>query len=294
MNTHPERETVADAVVVGVDSKTSQQTVDWAAAQAVAEGRPVVLAHATGSLGTVGTTWLQYDDPATSRPLQEMAQQGEDIVRPVADRLREAHPELDVRTLVVAEDPALELLELAKTAHLLVVGSRSSWLTHLVPIWRLGARTSRHAACSVVVVPSRKATVVQRGVLVGTDASPRSHAALVFAYRYASQHHLPLTVVRATRATGQGLDHERRMLAEATSGLSENYPDVSVQQTVVHGWPARTLLDMAENMHLLVVGQHHALGAYESPVGHVRSTLVDRAVCPVAVVPQASAAGVSG
>jgi nucleotide-binding universal stress UspA family protein len=294
MNRHPQREMAAGAVVVGVDSKTSQQTVEWAAAQAGAEGRPLVLAHATGALGTVGTTWLQNADPATSRPLQEMAKQGDDVVRPIAERLRHTHPDLEVRALVVADDPGLELLELAKAAHLLVLGAHSNWFTRVVPLWRLGARASQRAACPVVVVPSYKATVVRRGVLVGTDASPRSRAAVEFAYGYASQHHLPLTVVRVTRSDGQGPDHENRMLAEAIGGLSEDYPDLAVQQTVVKGWPSRTLLDMSEEMHLLVVGRHHALTAYESPVGHVRSTLVDRASCPVAVVAPASTADLPG
>jgi len=46
--------------------------------------------------------------------------------------------------------------------------------------------------------------------------------------------------------------------------------------------------------HLLVVGRHHALGAYESPAGHVRATLMDGCLCPVAVVPEVSTADVSG
>ena len=109
---------------------------------------------------------------------------------------------------------------------------------------------------------------------------------LDFAFDHASRHRLPLTVVHASRdATGTEEADRQRWLAESLSGHSERYPDVYVSTVLVHARPARTLLRVASTMNLLVVGQHTPVGLHEPPVGHVRSSIVDRCPCPTAVVP---------
>jgi nucleotide-binding universal stress UspA family protein len=93
-----------------------------------------------------------------------------------------------------------------------------------------------------------------------------------------------LTVIRH----GEDVDAAQRRLAEVTAGFGEQYPDVHVTCEVRRGRPAHELVSAAAQMNLLVVGRHQRTGLTHSPVGHVRSGVVDRAHCPVAVVPVSS------
>jgi nucleotide-binding universal stress UspA family protein len=136
-----------------------------------------------------------------------------------------------------------------------------------------------------VVVPDYNAGTVRQGVLVGVRVDQPEDAVLEFAYRYASIHDLPVTVAHASADKDRGEDDLRRELAEAVSGYAERYPDVWAHTLLLPGRPVSRLLSLAERMHLLVVGQHRPTGLHESPFGHVRSSVVDRAPCPTAVVP---------
>lgn len=279
---------VRGAIVVGVDeSDAGGQAVDWAADQADLEGCRLVLMHATGSLGTAGTTWLDSADPATSPVLQAMERDGLAVVSAATVRVRTRHPDLRVELLVQAEDPAIELRNLADQAHLIVVGSRGRGPVRHLPTMQVGTRVSRKAACPVVVVPQHDVKSPWKGVLVGADLTERSDSVLRYAYRQASLRGLPLTVTHFTKdRRDTGLEEAKRLLSEAVSGLAEEFPDIHVQLQLQPGSPSGQLLRDADRMHLLVIGQHHALRPYEAPIGHVRTGIVDRATCPVAVVPQ--------
>ena len=185
------------------------------------------------------------------------------------------------------EDAVAELVHLSRTARLVVVGSRGHGISRSIPTAQVGTWLARRTACPVVVVPDYNPTTVREGVLVGVRAGEDAHEVLEFAYHYASVHDLPLAIVHAAGHQPDADEEQelRRLLAEARSGLSERYPDVWVHDMVLSGRPVRKLLDLAERMNLLVIGQHHATGLRESPFGHVRSSIVDRSPCPTAVVP---------
>lgn len=150
-----------------------------------------------------------------------------------------------------------------------------------VDAW-VGART----ACPVVVVPRRRRRV-GRGVLAGVDLHEHSAEVLDFAFRHASLRGLPLTVLACARHDHEVAEDERR-LSEVTAGYRERFPDVDRTREVRHGRPAHELVRAAAQMDLLVVGRHHPTGFTHSPLGHVRGGMVDRARCPVAVVPVSS------
>jgi len=285
MTTQRRTPAVKGAVVVGVDaSRAGTQAVDWAAHQAALEHRGLVLVHATGTLGTTGTTWLDSADPDRSPGIAMILQEGAAVLSPAVRRVCERHPELDVDTYVATEDPAPELRRLTDDAHLLVVGSRGGSLLRHLPTWQVGARVAGRAACPVVVVPAHDTEVVRQGVLVGADLSNRAGPVLRFAYRLASLHEQPLTVVHLARERHDQVDAER-FLAESVAGMREEFPDVHADLRVLHGSPAARLVRMADRKHILVVGRHHQLGTYETLVGHVHASVVDRSPCPVAVVP---------
>ena len=243
------------------------------------------MVNATGSLGTAGTTWLNLVDPATEPTLVDLEKHGQAVLTRAIARVGLRHPTLSPVPVVAMEDPAPELLHLSRTAHLLVVGSRGHGVSRSIPSGQVGTWLAHRTACPVVVVPDFSPETVRRGVLVGVPTTPDAFAVLDFACHHASVHDLPLTVVHAAKGTPGSDDDGRRWLAEVMGGLGERYPDVWINAVLTPGRPARTLLRMAERMHLLVVGQHQATGLHRSPFNRVRSSIVDRSPCPTAVVP---------
>ena len=285
---HTEPQLPAGAVVVGYDeTDVASRALDWAADLADKESRPLVVVHATGSVGTAGTTWLNVADAATEPTLIGTEKQGQVLLAKAIAHVAERHPSLGAVPLVAIEDTVAELVRLSHTAHLVVVGSRGHGLSRSIPSGQVGTWLARRTSGPVVVVPDYNPTTVREGVLVGVRAGEDAHEVLEFAYHYASVHDLPLAIVHAAGHQPDADEEQelRRLLAEARSGLSERYPDVWVHDMVLSGRPVRKLLDLAERMNLLVIGQHHATGLRESPFGHVRSSIVDRSPCPTAVVP---------
>lgn len=283
---HSDPHLSAGAVVVGIDrTPVAGLALDWAADHAAKEGRTLVVVHATGSLGTAGTTWLDHADALTEPALIEMQRQGEALVAEATDRIVARHPSLSVTPLVVMEDAAPELVHLSSTASLVVTGSRGHGISRSVPTGQVGTWLAKRTSCPVVVVPDHNLGTVRQGVLAGVRVDQPEEAVLEFAYRYASVHDLPVTIAHASRDVVHDEEELRRELAEVASGYAERYPDVWAHTLLLPGRPVRKLLDLADRMHLLVVGQHHPTGLHESPFGHVRSSIVDRSPCPTAVVP---------
>ncbi|WNB87260.1 universal stress protein [Cellulomonas sp. ATA003] len=109
-------------VVVGVDgSPSSLAAADLAAREAVLRDCPLALVHVRptiaspygrGSVVLPPLSAWDTEDPAHT------AAQG------LVDRLRERHPGLDARLVLIDDDPARALADRSRTAALLVVGSR--------------------------------------------------------------------------------------------------------------------------------------------------------------------------
>ena len=67
--------------------------------------------------------------------------------------------------------------------------------------------------------------------------------------------------------------------------MSEKYPDVHVTTRVAKGYPDEVLVGLGERMDLVVTGTHHASRTRRAVFGSVSIDVVERATCPVAVVP---------
>jgi nucleotide-binding universal stress UspA family protein len=77
----------------------------------------------------------------------------------------------------------------------------------------------------------------------------------------------------------------RRLLAEALSGWSTQFPDVKVTLEVRHTLDqSRTLVDASSGAGLVVVGSHRRSDLHGVLLGSAAYALVHRAACPVAVV----------
>ena len=291
------------AVVVGVDgSEHSDRAVAWAADQAHRESRTLILVHATGNVRGAGNA-----DAHAGRVREELSVAGQELLDRAAAQVSRRLPDLRVQTAVQGADARQTLLELSQDAALLVVGSRGHGPVRSALLGSVSVGLARHSTCPVVVVRPHNPGLVRRGVLVGTDGTADAAPVLEFAYRHASEHDLPLTVLHSvwdtvatvtdphlTSLSEPGLEDAHVRLAESVSGFAEKFPDVHVQQVVARGLPAATLLALADRMELVVVGRHQRSGLGNVLLGSVAASVVEHATCVVAVVPVETVPGRPG
>jgi nucleotide-binding universal stress UspA family protein len=275
-------------VVVGVTGTASSgSAIRWAADQAVARGVPLVLVHAVATSQT-GTD-AAWDDAIA-------AGAGELLAREAA-RVGVDHPGLDIRTEVEAQTPGRALTRRSATAHLVVVGTRRTTPARRVFSGSLAYQVVAGAHCPVAVVPPDTPAPENR-VVVGADGSPESVVAVRAGAREADRLGAVLQVVHAWREPAvlasvgwvppelpsAVKDEERVVLAEATAGLADRYPDLDVERTLVQADPSSAMLAAAERARLVVVGSHGRGGVARMLLGSVSHALVLHAPCPVLVV----------
>lgn len=298
MNTTPApAPTPAGTVVVGVDGSVSAgQALDWAIDQAVAEHRPITLAYGAPPADAMWMDQAGFDQRIGVRTLLE---RGGKHVEEARTQVRRRAPELEVHEVLRAADPRDVLLELAREAAMVVIGSRGRGPLRSLLLGSVGVAVSRHAACPVVIHRPGNPGVVRHGILVGIDGTESSTSVLEFAYRQASLRRLPLTVVHAyweIRAAAPEAylvsvrdvdpEEERLAMAECISGMGEKYPDVRVTSELTRGLPDDVLVRRGARMNMVVVGSHHGGVASEILFGSVAASVVEHATCPVAVVPR--------
>lgn len=283
-------------IAVGFDgSMSSERALTFAIDQAVAERRPLTLVHA---LGAMERLWLDQDGHDNRIGVEPIAREPQRLLADAREKVARRAPGLEVHEVLRTADPRTVLLGLAREASLVVVGSRGRGPVRSLLLGSVSVAVTRHAACPVVVVRAGNPGRVRHGILVGADGTARSQAALDFAFRQASMHRLPVTVVHAlwdiraavaaahvVEGTGEDLEAQRLLLAECVSGFREKYPDVPVRTQLARGLPDECLARIGKRMNMVVVGSHHGGAASEILLGSVAASVVEHATCPVAVVP---------
>ena len=286
----------AGTIVVGVDgSVSSGRALGWAIDQAIVENRPLTLLHSVSPTGAVWLDQAGIDHRVGLEGVETAARQLLDLAR--GEVLRRG-PDLEVHDLLGVADPRDVLLEVSRTAAMVVLGSRGRGPVRSLLLGSVGVAVARHAHCPVVIHRPGNPGLVRNGVVVGADGTERSLPTLEFAYRQASLRGLPLTVLHAywdaQAAAGVSqpgdsraadVEEQRLLVAESVSGLAEKYPDVPVTTELARGLPDQCLTSMGERMNLVVVGAHHGGVASEIAFGSVAASVVEHATCPVAVVP---------
>ena len=290
------QEVRAGSVAVGLDgSPSSRHAFEQAVDIAAAEHRPLLLVHAVGSAEAVWTDSSGHDNRLGRAGAETPALRLLEEARTAAlDR----SPGLDVHTLLQVADPRDVLLEVARHAWLLVVGSRGRGRVRSMLLGSTGVAVTRAASCPVLVVRPHHPGVVRNGVLVGVDGDGDAVPALEFAFAESARRRLPLTVVhvvpRVPRSVAEPylmavsedeVEEHRLWVAEAMSGLREQHPDVAVRTEVVVGSPHDELVRRAEHMDLVVVGAHRGGLVSEVVLGSTAASVLERAHAPVAVVP---------
>ncbi|MET0524747.1 MAG: universal stress protein [Nocardioides sp.] len=294
------------SIVVGVDgSEHAARAVQWAVEQAGFENRPLVVVNAAGQGDVLGAAWA---DAARTYPYgpSDILSGSRAIVDDAIELARSIRSDLTIVPMPLVGDPRQALVDLSSHAHLIVVGSRGRGTFRSMLLGSVSASVSRSAACPVIVCRPAAAGPLTHGVAVGADGTPESLSVIEFAFQQASFRDLPLTVVHCfwdAAAAAEGVAELPRgeespesqadlrlLLSQSIAGLSEKYPDVEVTLRLTHGLVDEGLAAMTEGASLVVVGRHPRQGLSRVLSVAVATAVVERAHCPVAVVPESDRA----
>lgn len=277
-------------VVVGLDgSPSAERALEWAIDQALLESRQLTLAHGVDPSGSVWVDPAAIDHRAVLEALQADAEVMLDHAR---EQVARRAPDLVVHQVIRMSDARVTLLELSGQAAMVVVGSRGRGPIKTLLLGSVSLAVSREALCPVVVLRPGHPGVVRNGVLVGADGTDRSLATLEFAYRQASLHRLPLTIMHCFWDARPATEGEpvagdvRLVLAESLAGLGEKFPDVQARTELVRGMADERLVRASQRMDLVVVGAHHGGTLTTLLYGSIANAVLEHATCPVAIVPE--------
>jgi nucleotide-binding universal stress UspA family protein len=282
-------------VIVGVDgSDTSLSAVDLAARMATLSRRPLRIVHAF--------IWPYFHvplgPPQGGPPYGGLRHQAERFVDEGVARARAAAPDTTVTGDVITGSAAAVLLDVARTAALVVIGDRGlGGFTGLL-IGSVAVHLAQYSPCPVLV--ARGLADPAQPILLGVDGSPANDAAIGYAFEAAALHGVPLVALHAWKtpvSTGPGdmlpvvddsaqtAQAEQRVLAEALAGWQDKYPDVTVERRLVRGSPRKSLIEASGQAQLVVVGSRGLGGFTGLLLGSVSHAVLYHATCPVAVVP---------
>ena len=196
--------------------------------------------------------------------------------------------------------PASVILEQARDAQMVVVGSRGLGDLAGLLLGSTSLQVAMHASCPVVVVRAG-AHQLDEGrsagrIVVGVDGSEVSEAAIGFALEEADIRGVGLTALHAWQWPVQPInatpahewaaaqEEEQALLAEWLAGWTEKYPDVEVIKRTRRADPASALVAESVGAALTVIGTRGAGGFKGLLLGSVSHAVLHHAESPVAVV----------
>jgi nucleotide-binding universal stress UspA family protein len=281
-------------VVVGVDSASdSERAVAWALDEARSLGTEVLIVHGYADEYSYGAVEIYARRPVPQ--LEHTAVESRKLVEAAQRRAARLAPDVLVRTSVVNDRGHRALLDAAKSASSVVLGSRGLGRVGSFVLGSVSAAVAARAVCPVVVVREPAAPLADEPVVVvGVDPSERASAVLGYAFGYADRHDLGLNAVLCWRRDGLAdigwanlvpPSEVAAWLSEALAGWREQYPRVSVHQSVVDDSAASGLVQAAVGQRLLVVGSRGRHAMLGTLLGSVSQAVLHHAGCPVAVVP---------
>ncbi|MDV9172381.1 universal stress protein [Streptomyces sp. W16] len=288
-------------VVAGLDgSPESRAAAEWAAREAELRGLPLKIVH----------VWEPVPDPLAQAPLLGAETQqhwSERIPREAGEGLR--HPGVDVTVQQVTGTPSDTLVDAAKDAELLVLGSRGLSGVGGFLVGSVGLSVVARSERPVVLVRADEQAADEdetspapatsyRPVVLGIDAGAPADAVIEFAFAEAARRGTALRVVYGWNlppyyayglALDAGLDEELSReetdsLTEALRPWRQKHPETEVVLEPRVGSAADHLVDASREASLVVIGRRirrSALGAHIGPVAH---GVLHHSTAPVAVV----------
>ncbi|WP_086796778.1 universal stress protein [Streptomyces caniscabiei] len=295
-------------VTVGLDgSRESRSAAEWAAREAQLLGVPLKLVH----------VWEPVPAPMAQAPLlgTETGQHWtERVPREAAEGLRLRHPGLEVVTEHTSGRPSDVLVDAARDAELLVLGSRGLSGIGGFLVGSVGLAVVAHADRPTVLVRAEElaadehemdpagipsAATPFRPVVLGLDIESPDEELIEFAFAAAARRGTSLRVVHGWNpppyyAYGLSVDLElhaalaRRetiTLTEVMRPWREKHPDVEVTEESHYGTPGVHLADASREASLVVVGRRIRRSAFGAHIGSVTHAVLHHSAAPVAVVP---------
>ena len=216
-----------------------------------------------------------------------------------------AFPELKIDTKVMSGSAASALIDASATASLVVTGTQSTAgvIGHLAG--SVAAQIAAHAHAPVIVVRDTEGSrpdlaAPPRRIVVGLDGSEESQRALAFAVDEAVDGGASIEAVygwcvpdvhdiqpfiNRTYVLEEEKAKADRLVAEAVSGWSDRYPDLTLAHRIVYTFDAvDALLRAAADADLIVVGSRGHGGFLGLRLGSTVDALIRVASVPVAVV----------
>lgn len=271
-------------IVVGFDGKPdSVAALAWAMELASLRGEPVIATTVIDPRETPrGTAWP------------------ESYWTEIDDRAREVFarwPDVPATTRRHTGRLVGELVECAREASMLVVGSKGHGLVGEILRGSVSQSAARHATVPVVVVRPPDNPGAGR-IVVGSDGSEPSDRALEFACEMAGLTGDKVVVLRAWHPatvfadrygytpppSTDTLDHAQTALGRTVDEVRSAHPEIAVEGEIFTGPAEQGLVDASSSASLVVVGSRGLGVVGEALMGSVSNAVLHKAHSPVAVV----------
>ncbi|MFJ3306684.1 universal stress protein [Streptomyces sp. NPDC086549] len=296
------------SITVGLDgSPESRAAAEWAAREAQLRDLPLKIVH----------VWEPVPEPMAQAPqlgAETHQHWTERIPREAAEGISLRHPGVQVTGEHLSGRPGEELAEAAKTAELLVLGSRGLGGIGGFMVGSVGLSVLAHAERPVVLVRAGEqagdehekdpagiasAATPFRPVVLGLDVEHPDEALIEFAFDAAMRRGTSLRVVHgwtpppyyAYGAPATPVLHEALSLSDSAA-LTEvlrpwrqKHPEVEVVEESRYGSPAILLVEAARDASLVVVGRRIRRSPFGAHIGHVTHAVLHHCTAPVVVVP---------
>jgi nucleotide-binding universal stress UspA family protein len=152
-----------ERIMVGVDgSEESRHALRWAADKARRLGASLQVVHALWEPHSVPHG---PSIPTMVRELQSFAGRPQHVIDESLAEIADSH--VPVRSEVISGSPAAVLIDAARGAEMLVVGSRGHGGFAGLLLGSVSQQCAAHAPCPVVVVPRNRVRTEAKGASVG-------------------------------------------------------------------------------------------------------------------------------
>lgn len=290
-------------VTVGTDGSAGSRTaLDWAVNEARRRGLPLRIVHVLEWPLQGGMVVSQ----TAARVIEELRDSARTVLQEQYDHVRSVASDVAVSGHLFDGNTAQQLIEESAEAELLVLGQRGLGGFNGLLLGSNSSTVSAHAHCPVLVVAAAAShgPGAPERVVLGMDGSQGAQLAAEVAFEEASRRRLPLLAVLAWTTPGPvaaygptpvydemdtGAQYQLEQLTGSIAAWREKYPQVGVEERLVHAAPAAGLLAALEPTSLLVVGSRGRGGFRGLLLGSTSQAMLHHAPCPVLVVPDPSA-----
>jgi len=213
---------------------------------------------------------------------------GQEVLADATSFLASDYGDLAVHQVLEQGAAPMVLMHASATSRLLVLGpdDATPWYSRLF-LSRVSRKLAHEASCPVVVVPDTwSADVAPQAVTLMLDHQTVAHGPLRYAFEHASRHHVALHIVHVH--TNDGSEEEAIPFQDMQALIGSwraMYRRVWADTQVVSGVADSAMVQTFEHTGLVVLGRPHAHQPLTPVHRSLARAVIERAGCPVAVVP---------